>query len=299
HVPVPDPTETAFGRRPDRAVPPGSEIVHAARAQPIRFAVGTNDPAVLEIADAPVKEAEPQAAARRRIRQRGGSPDVLLELGPRELLNSIRSRPTKKTQVHEAEPCSSMTIWNGGHGPHDSARQARNPDESVSLQVEHPFRGRDPQAMVVIQCQPVGNTVEHGIGSSRRGTSLVPERAFLPAVKGDVAVLPSVQAVGRADPDASIRGSQHRPGIGAGEPLERGDARECICAKAVESPCRADPDTAFAVLVDSDDALAGETVPDTEEVGPPLVQTQQAVMGRNPKAAIAAPEEAIGPRYGR
>ncbi len=60
--PVPDPAQPTLGCRPDRALLPKAKIGDAAGAEPIRCSVGSEDPAILEVAHPAVKEAEPEAA---------------------------------------------------------------------------------------------------------------------------------------------------------------------------------------------------------------------------------------------
>src|SRR5262249_17846153 len=225
----------------------------AASAESVRGGRGPGDLADPELPAHALIKAEPQPAARRCIRQHGDGANRPSEPPPSKLFRRAVWLPLKESLISNADPRVSATI--GSDRPDVSARQARGSYESVPVEWEHGFVRGGPHATSVVHTQRPGHTVEQGYGAAARNGRLL-------SVKGDVPVFPSIQTFRRGDPDASIRGGLHRPGVGTGKTLVRRNGRKRIFTEPVESAGRADPDVPFAVFINPMDSRTGEAVAD-------------------------------------
>src|SRR5271163_858894 len=112
------------------------------------------------------------------------------------------------------------------------------------------------------------------------------------AVNRNLPVVPFVQAISSAKPDAAIPGRQDGHNGSIGQSLlhrNRGDGK---VPKAVEAIYGGHPNIAFAILEEPLDIIAREPVRLPECIRPSLVNMQESpVRGPNPQTAIAVPEQ--------
>lgn len=124
----------------------------------------------------------------------------------------------------------------------------------------------DPAGQVGYVSKPailkVGNAAVRGDPNSpvnvlKEGLDgIVGQSTALRVVSRDAPVIPSIQAIARAEPNAAVPGRQDGRSEGIRQPLLDGNRRGGEVAKAVEPIKRSDPNIAFAVLKETRNHIA-------------------------------------------
>src|SRR4029453_9026919 len=121
----------------------------------------------------------------------------------------------------------------------------------------------------------------------RQSTALVEDRG--------VSVLPPGQAILGANPDAPIRGREHRQRCVAGEALFRGQRSYGELSKPVESSRGGDPDIAFTILEETAADIARKPIGFREYVRPAVVCVDKPTLASaDPETSFAVPKEFVG-----
>src|SRR5581483_4203800 len=89
-----------------------------------------------------------------------------------------------------------------------------------------------------------------------QGQSIRIRKSLSGAINGDLAVLPSVQTIQCAKPDAPVAGVQYRADIRVGQALFFGDGRNRELTKTVETIPGANPDIGLAILEQAQNVIA-------------------------------------------
>ncbi len=227
-------------------------------------------------------EPKPQAALH-RIGNYGISEILPSQLGPRDSFDHAFPKQMKKTLILVADPEIPRTV--ASDGMHDPARRAVYGNKPAILEVGNPSSRGDPNSSAIIL---------------KEGGCIVWQSAVSLAVDRNLAVIPSVQAIGSTEPNAAIPGRQDRPNAGIGQTLLDRNRRDGEVSKAVEAIQGGDPDIAFTILKETSNGVAGETVRPRKLIRPSLVHMQEPSVSRsNPQTAIAIPEQVSGLQLGR
>src|SRR5262249_41808556 len=104
-----------------------------------------------------------------------------------------------------------------------------------------------------------------------------------------------VDATVGTDPDAAVSGGQHGEDTRTRQPLAHGEGGDRDIPKAIEAAAGRDPDTAFTILEEPCDGIAGQAVRQRKDVRPTLMEVHEALAARpNPQAAIPIPKHSLG-----
>jgi hypothetical protein len=127
------------------------------------------------------------------------------------------------------------------HGMHDAAGHGAYCDKPVILEVGDPAMGGNPNSPAIVLKERIHVII-------RQSTAPF-------AVNGNLSVVPSVQAIPSAKPDAAIPGRQHGHNGSVGQTLLYGNRWDGEVTKAVEAIYRGDPNIALAILEEPLDVI--------------------------------------------
>src|SRR5271166_1279829 len=168
-----------------------------------------------------------------------------------------------------------------GDGMHGSLGHTAYGNKVAILEVGNSAPGGDPNAPVIVLKEGPHPIVRQSTASL--------------SVNRNLAVVPFVQAVKSAKPNAPIPGRQYRPNPGIGQTLLHGDRGDGEFAKAVKAIMSGYPNIAFTIFKEAVNEIAGETVRPRKHVGPSPVHMQEpAVRRSDPQTANAIPQQSIG-----
>src|ERR1700722_13433725 len=168
---------------------------------------------------------------------------LMPQTGPRNLFDHIRVKQMKKTVILIANPKIPRAI--SGNGVHDSTGHSTHGNKPAILQVGNPAERGDPNSSALVL---------------KEGKHITRQSAASLAINRNPPVIPSVQAIESAKPNAAIPGRQNRLNEGVRQTLLYRDRGDGEVAKAVEAVTRGDPDIAFPILQETCNEIAGEAV---------------------------------------
>ena len=184
------------------------------------------------------------------------------------------SSPQMKETLLVANPQISRAV--SGDGVHLSGRHTAHRNKPAIIVVSDSAKRGDPNSPAFV--------LKERIRITRQSAVSLP-------ISRNPPVIPSVQTISRAEPNAAIPGRQDRPNDSIRQALLHGDCGDGEVAKAVEAVHRSYPDIAFTILEEARNGIAGEAVRPREQIRPSLVDMQEAlVRGSDPQTAIAIPE---------
>jgi hypothetical protein len=203
----------------------------------------------------------------------------------------------KKTVLTVANPEVPRTL--PSDGTHVSTGHAAYGDKPAILEVGNAATRRYPNAPPIILTKGLHGVIwqsivgyiahiEFSSGVTARGLCT----PF--TVNRNLPVVPSVQAIISAKPNAAISGRYDGPNNRVRQTLFHRNRGDSEGAKAVEAIFCGDPKIAFTVLKEFCNVIAGKTFRLPKHIRPSLVHVQEAVvLSSNPHTAVAVPEEPL------
>ena len=167
------------------------------------------------------------------------------------------------------------------------------PSHEMGLSAGHALRGNKPAVR-----KPGKSLTREGPDSSAivlkdRLRRIIRQSTRL-AEDGHVSVIPPVQTIGGANPNAAISRCQHGPDIIAGQALFHGNGGDGELSEAVQSSIGGGPDIALTVFKKTEDEVARQAVRSRKDVGPALMYVDEPpVQCSDPKTAITVPEQPV------
>src|SRR5262249_14706321 len=141
------------------------------------------------------------------------------KLGPGNMLHRKAWRQSIQARFEAADPNISLAVSNNEE--RNSARDAWHSNKAIVFKVEHALAGRGRQTATLIVSQGLrcaGETVARNFTSAAAGPQLIPmtfAQQFSAGVGIHMPVLPPIQPIRRTDPNTSISGCVHGPGLRA------------------------------------------------------------------------------------
>jgi len=250
HTAVFHPAEPAVGCGPKCAVAIQVKAVDTAAAQPFAACIRCADLAVLEIRYAARGKAKPQTALHRIVEQ-SGSHVFASEFAP--------GNPFDHTRPHQMKKAIAVThpdVPRGvrGNGINDPVGHGAHGNEPVRVENGDSTKRCDPNLPAIILREGVHLIIRQSTSSNLSHRPPLPGnslgstalgRCTSLAVNRDLPVIPPVQAVIRADPNAAVARRQNGLNASARQTLLDGNRGDGEAAKAVEAADGRYPYTAF------------------------------------------------------
>src|SRR5271166_4704893 len=217
------------------------------------------------------------------------------QLTPRDLFDHSPLLQMEKALIG-GDPDIPRTVL--GDGMHVSARHRTHGNKPAILEVSNPAGRGDPNSpLTVLKERPSVVIGQPFVDYLAYQFLTVAARKQPPslAVNRNLPVIPSVQAINRAKPNAAISGRQNGPGFGIRQTLFDGNGGDGEVAKAIDAIRSGYPNIAFAILKESPYGIAGESVRLRKHIRPFLVHMQEPKGPRSdPQTAIVIPEQLSG-----
>ena len=275
------PDQPVLGGCPKRAARIEAKIVDGRRCHPVRCSIRRADLAVSEMHDPASSKSQPHAA-QSHIGEEADRRVIVPESTPGDCLNSARRRDTNETLALVRDPHVPVGVL--GNGKRRSPGDAVDTHPSAIFQVTDFRSVRHPETAATV--------LEQGRPNSAAG---LPVSRAIDIDDSDLAVVPPVQAAVGGNPHTAVLRRENRHHAASRQTFMGREACHGILAEAIEPVRGCHPHIALAVFVQRSDSIARETVRLAKDVGPAVVQANEAAPRRSdPQSAVAITKHIVG-----